>query len=432
MKKFFAILATLIATFSAWFINQPVKKEIPIIAYFSPVAGVDSSRFIQSQWLSLWDLYQNPYGEGEPKLREDWSAQLDAYAQKLMAQPKNKRCSFEWHLADSAWVNPRFDLIHHPGNACKDKDGNIPTYVDFNNRTRPMICPWFDEGIKASREKWHFIMSELKKRNVEIDYFSTENEQSYTPWAFVPGQAEAIDNDPRSNEFRTAIGVSSIATTMNFFDHREDFIKLNNEGVARGYQAFVDGMYKPILEIYPKIQISDYAKFYISEKFTDVKDPNGWPLGNDKIKTISNGSDLNYLGPASRSPWVNFIDSLNQARAIVLSNPGKPFWPYMAEASWMTWTTPELYKEHWRHLALMATGFAFWGPSPNQDDIQIVLDIFNELDPKLSWSDRSHLVTELIDWNAEEIKTCGKSNSKIICRVTSKSGNGYWATNDIK
>ena len=415
-------------------------KEIPVIDYSTASAP---DRFASCEWLNLWDVYADAYGEGEIKLLDNYKTALDAFSKKIMSHPVGKRCMLEWHIIDSPYVNPAFNLIHHSGNACRDSAGAETYYKDFNGRSRPIICPWFEAGIKASAEKWLFIMQELKNRGTEIDYFSTENEQGFSVWSFVPGQAAAIDSDPRSAALIKKLNIKSVAETMNFFAHRDDFINLNNEMNAMSYRAFVAGVYKPILAIYPKIQISDYAKFYISPKF-NTWETNGWPMQNSALTTddmVSNGTDLFYLGGGAflssqhgnvdtgtleNTPWQAFIMSLNQAYAIRLSNPDKPFWPSMAQASWITWSTPELYKEHWRHLALLVDGFVMWGPTPNSDDYKILLDIFKEVDPILSFSDRNAQITKLIDWHAKDVRTCATANRKTVCRVTDSSGLGRW------
>lgn len=460
-------------------------QEIPMIYY--PAAGIDTKRFIPIQWMSLWDLYKDAYGVGKIELVDNSKDVLDALAKRIMAQPKGRRAFFEWHFADSPYVNPEFNLIHHSGNACLNKDGKPTMYVDFNNRSRPMICPWFDAGIKASSAKWTFLMTELKNRGVDLDYFTTENEQGYSPWSFVSGQAEAIDADPRSDEIKKKLGITSIAETMNFFAHRDDFIKMAEEMYSRGYVAFVEGMYKPILAVYPNVQISDYAKFFIGSKLPNGKplhvwDINGWPQWNDTLtqgQMVSNGTDLNYLGggafvtyqhgnaetgPLEDTPWQAFVGSLNQARAISISNPNKPFWPYMAQQSWITWSPKELYQEHWRHLALMVTGFVFWGPGVDRtqracdaqftapktctadelvvwiktqdgieaSDVKILSDLFAEVDPLLSFADRKPLVDQLIGWQDKSITTCANANKKKVCRVTQSDGTGIWTVDGIQ
>lgn len=443
-KQMIATLTAALAMVTAWNVKSPTVKEIPVVDYTSTTPeGVNDSRFAKAQWISLWSVWDDAYGSGEIKLRPDWSEQLDIYAKNIMAQPKGKRVMFEWHIADSKWVNPEFNLIHHPQNACLNKDGQPTMYTDFNHRERPLICPWFEGGVQASYAKWKFLMTELKKRGTEIDYFSTENEQGFTPWAFVPGQAEAIDADPRSKDLKALLSISSFAEAMNFFNHREDFIKMNEYFNYLAYKAFVDGMYKPILEIYPKIQISDYAKMYIDPKY-NVLETNGWPMSNRYLKTkdmVSNGTDLFYLsggaflssqhgnaetGPLENTPWNAFKMSLNQARAILLSSPKKPFWPTIAQQSWITWSTEQLYREHLIHLSLMATGFVFWGPTPTQTDYKIFSDVLAEVDLLLSWSDRKPQITELIPWQANEVKTCGLANKTKVCRVTREDGTGFW------
>lgn len=417
-------------------------KELPFIDITNPVPeGANTKRLANCQWLALWDVYDDAYGEGEPKLRADYSEQLDAYVKRVMAQPEGKRCMHEWHWANSGWVNPRFNVVHHAANACKDKDGSETIYTDFNNRKRPMICPWFDGGVKASAEKWTWLMTELKKRGMKLDYFTTENESGYTPWSFVAGQTEAIDKDPRAKEIYNELKINSVTEASNFFNHRDDFIKMNDYFNWRAYLAFVDGMYKPILAVYPEVKISDYAKMCIKVQTWET---NGWPMKSeycDPKKMVSNGTDLFYLGGGAflsgqhgnqetgyleNTPWNAFIMSLNQARAIRISNPDGSFWPSMASPNWITWSTPQIIEEHWKHLSLMVDGFVLWGPSTTAKEYELLNKWFAEIDPLVGFADRKSNVTELLSWQAKEVKTCAKANGKEVCRVTEKDQPGYW------
>lgn len=417
------------------------KKEIPVVDYSPNTAP---ARFAPCEWLSIWDVWVDPRSYAGVKLRDDYSSQLDAYVKRVMSHPAGKRCFFEWHAVNSPYVYPEFTILNHPLDNCKDAKGNTPTYTDFNNRVRGYSCPWFDNGVKASYDRWKWLMTELKKRGLQIDYFSTENEQAFSPWSFAPNQAQIMDQDPRIVEFQKSVGIASVANTMDFFAHREDFIRLNDESFKRGYQAFVDGFYKPILEVYPNLagNLSDYAKFYISPKF-NTWEVNGWPMRSERMSTdmmVSNGTDLFYLGGGAflqrggneqtghldNTPWQAFILSMNQAYAIRLSNPNKPFWPSMAQQSNLTWTTKELYMEHWRHLALLVDGFVLWGPQPNESDYKILTDLFAEMDPILSFADRKSAITQLIDWHGSQVKTCATANRKTVCRVTNSDGSGHW------
>ncbi len=447
MKKILIALVTAILIFfGVKQIPSMPKKEIPIHTYNNLAEGVDKSRIAESAWLTLFDIYENGYDTNPDfKVSPNVDQTFDQFCKKIASQPKGRRIFFPWHIENSAYANPYLTLLSHWDNGIQDEKNNYVMYTDFTGKVRPMMSPWFDMGIKASEAKWNFILDQMKKRpDCVPDYFSTENEASMSYWIFVPGQIEALDRDPRIAEFLKAADIPSIAYASDFGSHREAFLRMQDEFSLRAYKAFVEGMYKPIMNAFPDIQIVDYAKFYISPKY-EQWDQHNWPLSSLKLTPelmVSNASDLNYQymspyvgvpeqGNFPVTPYNGFLMSLNQARAIMLSNPTKPFWAYMANRSYLTYSTDAFYLEHFRHLSLMVNGFVFWNAG-TKEDWDMVNKVFAEIDPLVGFSDRKSAVEDLISWQAPQIETCGIANRKKVCRTTMPNGSGFWTVDGKK
>lgn len=419
--------------------TKPIEKTIPILAYSPPPAGADISRMMHVVWMDCSKLRKDPYGTSEPAWADNFSEQMDKLSKAIMEKPKGQRAVMEWHCASSAWLNQKDTLLYHP------LDGTKETYEDFLHRKRPFPFPDFKNGLKVTADKFKFLFSELKKRGTDIDYFSSENEQIITPWAFQEGQAKAYENDPRFKELAKELGFSDLSTVMDFRARREDFNTLSRVLYFKSLEAFLHGMYEPIWSVYPNLKdaSSDYAKFSVGDN--RVYEPNGWELwkSQPKIPLPMHGTDLNYLGcsglcvrngndetgPFPNTPWNTFILSLNQARGIVLANPKDGFWPFLGPASWEN--NHPCYEEHIKHLALLMnqkSGFVFWNPDPltTVEDYAKINRAMKEVDSLLGFSDRTSLVAELISWQAKEITTCAKANGKLVCRVTKNNCTGFW------
>lgn len=431
------------------------EQPLPALFYDTPVAGANTERFIPTERLDFYDLVVDAYGDSpNPQWLPNVGEVLDRYAARVMAHPPGKRALWEWHLANSGYLNPRWNVIHHSEDGCKNAAGEFVMYTDFNGRRRPYSCPFFENGIKASRAKWTFLMQELKKRGVEFDYFSTENEVGFVNWGISPEGLRAIENDPRWPALATELGLPlDLTNTIGGLQNREMVTRFNHQISKRVYEAFHKGMWEPIFEAYPhlKTKSSDYAKFEVLPPWRSF-DPNSWPMHlHTEPKSpylFTQGSDLNYLScgqlcqyewlapeiqPFPNTPWNTLILSLNQARAIVLSNPEDTFWPFIAPKTF-TQNHP-LYKEHILHLYLGgATGLVFWNPQEytGVEDWRILTEALEEADPMAGFSDRKTLINAQIDWHAEEIETCALANEKHVCRLTKKDGTGTWVFKEKK
>lgn len=443
-KKLLAIAASIIAIATATVSMRVMKKQIPVLQYSPAPQHADTTRFIQVEWLNLWDLVDDPYGEGELKWRADFDEQIKNLANRLNKHKKGERALFEWHIVSSSWVNPSASLLWHRENGCRNKDGTLTEYTDFNNRKRPYACPWLEVGVKASAEKWTKIMKALKKAGAKIDYFTTENEASFTPWGFVPGQAQAIQDDPRFPKLAEELGYKNLVEATNFFNEREKYITMLKLFNDKTLNAFLEGVYEPIWAVYPNLRTasSDYAKYSVGNHL--VFDINGWELNRvlGPNPLPMSGTDLNYLscaglcarngnevtGPFPPTDWNQFILAMNQARAIVLANPESGFWPYIGPESF---NQNVYYKELVIHSALLMnknSGFVYWNPqeATTLEDFMSLKSIVDELDPYLSYTDRKSLVSELIPWQAEKIETCAVAKRKKVCRVVTKGQPGVW------
>lgn len=390
-------------------------------------------------WMDCTKLRKDVYTNGEPKWADNISSQMDELAKLIMSKPKGQRALMEWHCASSAWINPKDTLLYHP------LDGTKETYEDFNHRVRPFPYPEFSFGIKTTIEKFTFLFSELKKRGVEIDYFSSENEQILTPWAFQPGQAKAYELDSRFSLLAKELGFSDLQAAMDFRARREDFNTISRVLYYKSLEAFLVGMYQPIWSIYPELKdrTSDYAKFSVGE--FRVYEPNGWELWKSQPKNPlpMHGSDLNYLGcsglcirngneetgPFPNTPWNTFILSLNQARGIVLANKNDGFWAFLGPYSYEN--KHPCYQEHIKHVALLMnqkSGFVFWNPDPSTtvEDYAEINSAMKEVDARLGFSDRRTVETELIPWQAKQVKTCAYVKGATVCRITKDKCVGEW------
>lgn len=431
-------------------------EEIPIIQYSVGPANTDMSRFAKVQWLNAYELFSDiNTDDPDPKYYPNVAQTLDQYAAAIKAQPKGRHTIFPWHLESSPYINTYNTLILHHDNGCKKSDGSYVMWSDWWGRERTLTCPWFEGGVPGTYKKFKYIFSELKKRGVTIDYFSTENEVGFVSWTMVAGQADAIQNDPRFPELEAELGFHNFADAMDRWwataENRAHMIKANNVLMNRVYKAFYNSMYKALREEFPSARVSDYAKYYTSSNFRTF-DLNGWQEWNELppiAELFTNGSDLQYLGCAQQcandnvpemSPfpntlWNTFLKSLNEARAIRLSNPvGKGFWPYLAPKSFEG--NHPYYSEHLMHLALtfnVFDGYVFWNPDPDttRADFDTITAAMKEIDPKLGYADRKVLTDKLIGWHDTAIESCAMANKKKICRHTEPT-KAWWIIDGVK
>lgn len=390
----------------------------------------------------IGEAFSPHYDRVDPKWGSNFDSMMDGYAAHIKAQPVGERGIHMWHCETSGFVHPDDTLLYHR----KDR---FPTLKE-----KPSL--WSTYGIEVTRNKVSDMMAALKVRGVELDYFHTSNEHGWSNWVMSGEQVDAIFQDPRFAPLQlqvpwlTAQGVKFFWLQDNGHSGREHVGEFNRLMTKVTASTFYQGLYKPVIDAYPKVKISDYAKFQIAEAYPSF-DYNGWVqnLGDGKTDLPGSASDLNYLGCGQLctngmpgvgefppTPWNRLILSLNQARGIYLSNPEKPFHPVLASKAWEGFSGVSVYEEHLMHLyAGGVDAFVFWNPVDisNEEQHRTIENVIIAADKYLGFSDRKTLITSSIDWKTERIETCSMANRKKVCRVTLKDQlPGFWTLDGVK
>lgn len=454
---------------------------IPIVQMEPTHPGADSGRIITNEWMSCLNLQKDFYNSNRKELlwADDFSAQMDVIAKNIMAHPAGQRALFEWHCFSSPYESAWTTNLMNYGNGCKDKDGNFATFTDFNGQVRPYTCPYdLSAGQNIGYKKWSYLMTELKKRGVTLDYFITENEQGLSYWGMDHNYHAAVRNDPRFPEFSKLLGIPDLEPFIH-----ENILKLDAELGKRAGAAFSNSVYKAIFESYPNLKgkVFDYAKYtasFVSPKVgpngvsAGAFDFNGWELWkyispSDFI--ISNSPDMSLecaqlctandqyavTGPFPLNEWNTFIMAYNLAAAVSLSHPQGYFWPLLGPTSFHR--NSPFYGELMIHMAMMApAGYVYWNPPNDQSvtaataalghapndaelaafvaaqkskDIQdyvVINKALKEIDANVGFADRKTQLKDLADWQSKAIKTCATANKVQKCRVTNFDGTSYW------
>lgn len=423
------------------------KKRIPV---FNWDHGYKSDRVKLMRWIDLHHLRSDPYGSGP---LSSWSPTHDKYlkelADEIMKDPKGERTAMDWHLFSSGWVNAFDCLWRHPDDAVQLPDGSFPEQLNAARGLNERIYGlWPEHGIEACREKLRYIFGKLKSHGLELDYYTTQHEWSYTPWAMSTLQMQLLPLDARWPKVEKELGFSNLNGVINFWASQENRNQLIKFGAFCHYltaEVLDRALYSILKEIWPKIIITDYAHFDIlpEHKFWDY---NGWPMNNcykGPSALPGLGSDLNYMHmgqivtntpaemiPWGSTPWHGFILSLNQMRAIKLSSGGRPVHPEFAGfaqyQAWNSGVTIDIYREHVFHAALLgADALQFWNTAP-EDGPALEL-ILAELDSKITARKREVDPASLvIEWHPTEFRTTMIVDGKRVTRVTPQNFKGYW------
>lgn len=327
---------------------------------------------------------------------------------------------------------------------------------DINNGEENVI--WWDKGADELRKIMYKFFEALKSEGAELDYIIDDMEDDMSNWSIEKKEiADAIVADPRyatqirpeleSRGFR--FGTEEQGDLYYVVNYTKDKSAYNIWNRAMDGDRIADYhnsvFYNVAKEFYPDIKLSNYSSVAYNGEAKLITG-----LGH---KTYLGGPGKSYIGTHSAPVCYGTINHITwegkapegyrfdrfhktaynamlldsmRAQSAYLSTEGR-IMPWIGIKGWHKGGTygnffgTDYYQEFLFHTGLLNPDpFLVYneGSSDTGDDMNLIENIFYQLDELCGFADRKPLVTKAVDWNRRYLLSGMYAGGKNVWRIT--------------
>ena len=377
------------------------------------------------------------------------SADVDAIAAKLMAQPAGSRALI-FGLGGAPDYASTFD--RHAEDKCRTATNVLTEFP----------CPWFDHGAQWLGGLVEPLFAALAKKGVPIDALLLDAEVGLANWTVLAEYKSlpertaywnALEADPRMAPVLAAAGIATpLHTYVEQFGSSKDYLKWNAamDDIVQGYIA--KALATTFGKHFPKAEISNYGAYRYNASL-DVPDYNGHHphlfgdgtvVGTHQSREVYGwieqlaGDEIAPGVALEVRPYDSLLYAVNHLRVMPLAAPTIPFHSWIAARSYkgdgltsekvsvIGLADTDLWQELVFHNALAGgTRIAHWNVAFDLNDAALVAsDIaaarqaLEELNALAACADRATLIDGLAAWDAPFIVSGLRLEDHELWRVT--------------